>query len=102
MMTPVQPGTMTATMRVTSKAWGIRFDWTCDYLSTNATLGAAKSYSMVMTDTSGFGTVIATWSADQKPRATELATSSSIATSRIRRVKIRVMETNTPLLGENL
>ncbi len=102
MMTPVQPGTMTATMRVTSKAWGTRFDWTCDYVNTNALLSAAKSYSMVMTDTSGVETVIATWSATQKPRATELATSSSIATSKIRRVEIRVMETNTPLVGVNL
>jgi hypothetical protein len=102
MMTPVQPGTMTATMRVTAKAWGTRFDWTCDYVNTNPTLSAAKSYSMVMTDTSGAETVIATWSATQKPRATELATSSSVATSKIRRVEIRVMETNTPLVGVNL
>lgn len=87
---------------MTSKAWGTRFDWTCDYLITNATLSAAKSYSMVMTDMSGVETVIATWSATRKPRATELATSSSVATPKVRRVEIRVMETNIPLVGVNL
>ena len=102
MMIPVQPGTMTATLRVSSKAWGTRFDWTCDYANVNGGLDGAKTYSMVMTDTSGGETVIATWSATQKPRAAELASSSSIATSKIRRVEIRVLETNTPLVGLNL
>ena len=102
MMTPVQPGTMTAILTVSSKAWGTRFDWTCDYVNVDGKVNAAKSYSMVMTDTSGVETVIATWSATQKPRATELATSSSTATSKIRRIEIRVMETNTPLVGVNL
>jgi hypothetical protein len=102
MMTPVQPGTMTATLTVSSKAWGTRFDWTCNYENVNGQSSAAKTYSMVMTDTSGVETVIATWSATQKPRATELATSSSTATSKIRRIEIRAVETNTPLVGVNL
>jgi hypothetical protein len=102
MMTPIQPGTMTATLTVSAKAWGTRFDWTCDYVNVNGSLSSAKTYNMVMTDTSGVETVIATWSATQKPRATELASSSSIATSKIRRIEIRVVETNTPLVGVNL
>lgn len=101
-MTPLQPGTMTATLRVTSKPWGTRFDWTCNYANANGNLSSAKTYSMVMTDTSGVETVIATWSATQKPRATDLASSSSIATSKIRRIEIRILETNTPLVGVNL
>ena len=102
MMTPVQPATMNATLTVSSKPWGTRFDWTCNYVNVGGKLSAAKSYSMVMTDTSGVETVIATWSATQKPRATELATSSSTATSKIRRIEIRAVETNTPLVGVNL
>ena len=102
MMTPVEPGTMTATLTVSTKAWGTRFDWTCNYVNVNGSSSSAKSYNMVMTDTSGIETVIATWSATHKPRATELASSSSIATSRIRRIEIRVVETNTPLVGVNL
>ena len=102
MMTPVQPGTMTAILTVSSKVWGTRFDWTCDYVNIDGKMKAAKSYSMVMTNTSGVETVLATWSATRKPRATELATSSSTATSKIRRIEIRVVETNTPLVGVNL
>jgi hypothetical protein len=101
-MTQLRPGTLSATLTVSSKAWGTRFDWTCDYVNADGKLDGAKTYSMVMTDTSGAETVIATWSATQKPRATELATSSSIATSKIRHLEIRAVETNTPLVEANL
>ena len=42
MMTPVQPGTMTAILMVSSKAWGTRFDWTCDYENVDAKMNAAS------------------------------------------------------------
>lgn len=102
MMTPIQPGSMTATLTVSAKSWGTRFDWTCNYADANGSLSSAKTYNMVMTDTSGVETVLATWSATHKPRATDLATSSSTATSKIRRIEIRAVETNTPLVGVNL
>lgn len=102
MMTPLRPGTMTATLTVSAKAWGTRFDWICDYVNANGSLSSAKTYNMVMTDTSGIETVLATWSATHTPRATDLATSSSIATSKIRRIEIRAVDTNTPLVGVNL
>lgn len=100
-ISPVQPGNVTATLLVSSKPWGTRLDWTCDYPDEGASSGAS-SYSMVLIDTSGAETIIATWNATQQPRATELATSTSVATSKIRRIEIRASGTNTPLAETNL
>lgn len=100
-MSPVQPGNVTATLLVSSKPWGTRLDWTCEYPDGGASNGE-KAYSMVMIDTSGAETVIATWNAAQQPRAKELAASTSLATSKIRRIEIRASATNTPLAETNL
>ena len=101
-MTPLQPGTMTATLTVRAMPWGTRFDWSCDYLNRDGQLNWAKSYALVATDSTGAETTVATWSATQEPRAAELASSSKLATSTIRRVEIRAVGSNAALVAVNL
>ena len=87
-MTEVQPGVMTANLRIEKKGWGTRFDWNCHYLAAQG-YAASRVYELVVTDTSGHETVAATWTASS-PRAASLSASSSVPKDSIRRVDIRL------------
>jgi hypothetical protein len=94
-MAQVQPGVMTADLSVEKKAWGTRFDWDCHYIATSWKWGAQR-YELVVIDTAGTQTTVASWTASG-PRATALTASSSVPTSSIRRVEIRVAGSAKPL-----
>ena len=102
-MTQVGGNVMTAQLRMTSKSWGTRFDWSCDYgTAANAANAPAsdytpQAYDLVITDASGHETTIATWSATG-PKATGLSASSGVPMKNIRTVEIRVAGTGTPLV----
>jgi len=96
-MSQVQPNVMTAELRVTSKPWGTRFDWSCNYVSTWAPGYGPQAYDLVITEASGAETTIATWSA-AGPRAAGLAATSSVPTAEIRTVEIRAAGTDIPLV----
>lgn len=101
-MSQVEPNSMTADVRVTSKPWGTRFDWSCEYLgSTPAPAYAPATYDLVVTDISGAQTVIATWSATG-PKAVGLSASSGIPISNLRSVEIRAAGAVTPLVRGEL
>jgi hypothetical protein len=86
-MTVVAPGVMTADLAVTEKGWGTRFDWRCQYLSTDWTQGP-PTYDLVITDNSGAQTTVATWTAT-KSTAAGLVGSTGVATADIRSIEIR-------------
>jgi hypothetical protein len=96
-VTNVQPKIMTASFRVTSKAWGTRFDWNCSYASDFASIYGAKSYDLVVTDMSGIRSVIASWSASGT-KATGLAATSALAESQIKSVEITLSGSTDPLV----
>ncbi|RIJ78073.1 hypothetical protein D1871_04075 [Nakamurella silvestris] len=101
-MTPVRPGTMTADLRVITKAWGTRFEWTCQYLDTGwAADGPAPTYQLVVTDLAGTETPVATWSAAGKA-AGGLVASTSVPTAQIRSVDIRTGNDPNPLVLAHL
>jgi hypothetical protein len=100
-MAEVQPGTMTADISVSKKAWGTRFDWSCHYLNTAAWNGSHPRYELVATSKDGTQTVVASWSASSS-KATALAASSSLPTSSIRSVEIRILGSAQPLTSLNL
>lgn len=100
-MSQVQPNALTADLRVTSKPWGTRFDWSCNYGSTWAPGYPPKAYDLVITDITGVETKIATWRA-VGPSALGLAASSSVRMADIRTVEIRAAGTVTPLAHGNL
>lgn len=95
-MTQVHPGLMSADISVSKKSWGTRFDWSCHYLNTAAWNGAEPKYELVATDKDGTQTVIASWTASG-PKTTALAAASSLPTSSIRHVEIRVAGSSQPL-----
>ncbi|VXC24285.1 anti-sigma factor [Aeromicrobium sp. 9AM] len=99
-MSEVQPGIMTANVRVEKKAWGTRIDWNCHYVATGG-YSASRVYELVVTDTSGHETVAATWTASS-PKAASLSASSSVPKAQIRRVDIRVAGSDEPLTETEL
>ncbi len=99
-MSEVQPGIMTASLRVEKKAWGTKLDWNCHYLATGG-YGASRVYELVITDTSGRETVAATWVATS-PKAASLSTTSAVPKDQIRRVDIRLAGSAKPLTETEL
>ena len=100
-MAQVQPNAMTADLRVTSKPWGTRFDWSCAYGSAWAPNSAPQAYNLVITDASGVKTVVATWSSTDSS-AEGLAASSSIPIADIKTIEIRAAGAATPLVRGQL
>lgn len=100
-MSRIQPNAMTAELRVTSKPWGTRFDWSSNYGSTWASGYGPQAYDLVITDASGVETTIATWRA-AGPGAVGLAAASSVPTANIRTVEIRATGSAMPLVRGEL
>jgi hypothetical protein len=101
-MDQVTPGVMTADLQVTEKGWGTRFDWTCTYNTAGWKPGdAPASYELVAIDTAGNETIVATWTSTGD-RAGGLVASSSVATSAIRSVEIRVAGGDSALVRTDL
>jgi hypothetical protein len=99
-MTEVVPGTVTADLRVEKKDWGTRFDWDCSYRA-GAYTGAPRRYELVVTDRSGDETTVASWTASKSDAGT-LAASTSVPTSSIRRVEIRLRGSSEALTRTEL
>jgi hypothetical protein len=87
-MSQVVPGAMTAQLALSEKAWGTRLDWTCHYRTANWS-STPPTYDLVVTDSSGRETTVATWTA-AKSAAAGLVASTSVPTAQIRSVDIRV------------
>jgi hypothetical protein len=101
-MDQVTPGVMTADLLLTEKGWGTRFDWTCTYNTAGWQPGdAPASYELVAIDTAGNETIVATWKSTGD-RAGGLVASSSVATSAIRSVEIRLAGGDSALVRTNL
>jgi Putative zinc-finger len=99
-MTPVGQHAVTAKMTITPKAWGTRFDWSCQYAQTES-YGAGQWYDLVVTLRSGQQKTVANWGAGSDAAA-GLSASSAIATADIRSVEIRLAGSNATLLREDL
>lgn len=100
-MSGLPPSVMTAELRVTSKPWGTRFDWSSNYGSTWAPGHGPQAYDLVITDAAGVETTIATWRA-AGPGALGLAAASSVPTESIRTVEIRATGSVMPLVRGEL
>jgi hypothetical protein len=100
-MVPLQQHVITASMSVTQKAWGTRFDWSCSYPGGTGIYSSPVSYDLVVVQKSGARSVVATWTS-AGPHAAGLSASSDIAYGDIGSVEIRLTGSSTPLLRENL
>jgi Putative zinc-finger len=100
-MAPIRQHVITASMSVTGKAWGTRFDWSCSYPAETSTYDSPVSYDLVVVEKSGARSVVATWTS-VGPHAAGLTASSDIAYGDISSVEIRLTGTSQTLLRENL
>ncbi|MCU1410369.1 MAG: hypothetical protein JWR04_1076 [Rhodoglobus sp.] len=98
-MDEVVPGVMTATLQLTEVGWGTRFDWSCNYEVDE--WDTPITYALVVTDDSGAETTVATWEA-AGAAAKGLVASSSVPTSTIRSVEIRLADSGKPVLRTDL
>jgi hypothetical protein len=96
-MSAMQPGTregVTAELAVSEKKWGTELNWSCQY--TKDWSRDVTSYDIVVTTKDGAQMAVGSW----KPagdEATGLSAATSIPTSDIRSVDIRVSGTDQPL-----
>ncbi|MCU1440424.1 MAG: hypothetical protein JWP85_1421 [Rhodoglobus sp.] len=100
-MDQVTPGVMTASLLLTEKLWGTRFDWNCTYGTAEWSEDTPATYAMVVIDESGIETTVATWDAAGEGAA-GLVASSSVPTSEIRSVEIRWLDGGTTLVRSDL
>jgi homospermidine synthase len=93
-MQPTPRGGLTAQLAVSEKKWGTELNWACEY--TKDWSRNVKSYDIVVTTQDGVQTAVGSW----KPAGDEakgLSAATSIPTSQIRTVDIRVTGSNEPL-----
>ncbi len=93
-MQPTPRGGLTAQLAVTEKKWGTELNWACQY--TKDWSRNVKSYDIVVTTGDGVQQAVGSW----KPagdEATGLSAATSIPTSQIQTVDIRVTGSNEPL-----
>jgi hypothetical protein len=98
-MQPTPRGGLTAELAVTQKKWGTELNWACQY--TKDWSRNVGSYDIVVTTHDGVQSAVGSW----KPagdEATGLSAATSIPTSQIRTVDIRVTGSNEPLAIKTL
>ena len=100
-MAPLHQHVITASLSITRKTWGTRFDWSCSYPGGTTPYASPVSYDLVVVTKSGTRSIVATWSSTG-PHATGLTASSNIAYDDISSVEIRLTGSSAPLLRENL
>jgi hypothetical protein len=100
-MSQVEPGRLDADLAITEKGWGTRFDWTCSYSDEWGPSSTPTTYDLVVTDASGAETSVASWSVTGD-KAGNLSASTSIPTTTIRSVDIRVAGSSQPLVRSTL
>jgi hypothetical protein len=93
-MQPTPRGGLTAELAVSEKKWGTELNWACQY--TKDWSRNVGSYDIVVTTHDGVQSAVGSW----KPagdEATGLSAATSIPTSQIRTVDIRVTGSKEPL-----
>ncbi|MGE2690388.1 anti-sigma factor family protein [Mycolicibacterium pulveris] len=101
-MAPMQPGQregLTAQLAVTEKGWGTELNWSCEY--TKDWARNVASYDIVVTTHDGTQTVVGSWR-PAGDEATGLSAATSIPTSQIQTVDIRVSGDDQPLAVKTL
>ena len=98
-MTVVVASTMSANLGVTEKGWGTRLDWTCEYATQSPYTGA---YELVVTTKDGEEHTLASWSTTSGSHAGGLSASTSLRTSEMDRIDIRLLGAASALVETRL
>ena len=103
---PVVDGSLAAKGSLTPQPWGTRIDWACTYTPTPADVPApqgsgsprtSEEYALVVVDSHGVTTQVATWTASPGTVATPTAT-TMVRLDDIRRVEIRAIASGRTIL----
>jgi hypothetical protein len=101
MVPATDPAFVTADVTVTSKAWGTRLDWSCDYAIDGEWPAEPVQYDMAVTLKDGATMTVASWTAAGR-RAQGLSASMGVRTADIKSVQILYHATGKPLAGVDL
>jgi RNA polymerase sigma-70 factor (ECF subfamily) len=105
--TPVADSALVATGSLTTQPWGTQIDWKCTYTPSPADyappggLRMPEEYGLVVVDSRGVTTQVATWTATPGTVATPTAT-TVVPTADIRSVEIRAVASGKTLLAAHL
>jgi len=96
-MIPMENNAMVVDMQVTKKQWGTQFSWSCLYANEDVSATAPQSYDLVVTDTAGVETTVASWS-QAGTSAKGLVASTGIPLAKIKAVEVRYSDTHAPVV----
>ena len=102
--TPVADSTMVATGSLTRQPWGTQIDWKCTYTPSPADYAppgdvrTPEEYGLVVVDSRGATTQVATWTATPGTVATPTAT-TVVPAADIRSIEIRAIASGKTLLA---
>jgi hypothetical protein len=96
-MVALEANAMSVDMRALTKKWGTQFSWNCAYGSDAVSSVAPQSYDLVVTQTSGVKSTVATWS-QVGTSAKGLVASTGIPLSQIKSVEVQYTDTHAPIV----
>lgn len=96
-MVALKKNSMTVDMRMASKRWGTQFSWNCIYGSKEVSASKPESYNLVITDTAGVATTVASWS-QAGTSAKGLIASTGIPMSKIKTIEVQYADTHAPVV----
>lgn len=96
-MVAMEKDAMVVDMRVTKKKWGTQFSWNCAYGNDEISATVPQSYDLVVTQTSGVTTTVATWS-QAGDSAKGLVASTGIPLAKIKSVEVQYTDTHAPVV----
>lgn len=96
-MVAMEKNAMAVDMRVIKKKWGTQFSWNCVYGNDEVSAITSQSYDLVVTQTSGVKTTVATWS-QAGTSATGLVASTGIPFAKIKSVEVQYTDTHAPVV----
>ncbi len=96
-MVAVEKNSMVVDMRVAKKRWGTQFSWNCAYGDNEVSANIPESFDLVVTDTSGGATTVASWS-QAGTSAKGLVASTGIPLAKIKAVEVQYSDTHAPVV----
>ena len=96
-MVAMEKNAMVVDMRVMKKRWGTQFSWNCTYGNDVVSGDIPESYDLVVTDTSGSKTTVASWS-QAGTSAKGLIASTGIPLAKIKTVEVQYSDTHAPVV----
>lgn len=96
-MVALEKNAMVVDMRVAKKGWGTQFSWNCVYSDNDVSANIPESYDLVVTDTTGVATTVASWS-QAGTSAKGLVASTGIPLAKIKTVEVQYSDTHAPVV----